>query len=171
MAANATRGSAKSPAEENSERKRISIPKADESSLAWWNTQKDPGLSVRLLIRNEIQRSGYTDTAFRPVAQLPRRGRPPGSPEAVDGLEGPLESTEQGFADESQIYAADGPSTMPVARTPVVAPAPVQVPTPIPVPAPAAQAERTQAPQAAPTTAATTSPAKRVAALDDLMNG
>lgn len=70
------RAVAKSPAEENSERKRVSIPKADESVLAWWEAQKDPGLSIRLLIRNEIERSGYSDTAFRPVMQLPRRGRP-----------------------------------------------------------------------------------------------
>lgn len=70
---------AKCTADENSERKRISIPKADESVLAWWDSQKDPGLSVRLLVRNEIERNGYTDTAYRPVAQLPRRGRPPGT--------------------------------------------------------------------------------------------
>jgi hypothetical protein len=61
---------AKSPTEEISDRKRISIPKADESVLEWWEAQKDPGLSVRFLIRNEIERSGYTDLAFRPVKQL-----------------------------------------------------------------------------------------------------
>ena len=61
----------KSPAEDTSDRKRISIPKADVSSLEWWKAQKDPGLSVRLLIRNEIERSGYIDVAFRPVTQRP----------------------------------------------------------------------------------------------------
>jgi hypothetical protein len=61
---------AKSPAEETSDRKRISIPKADQSALEWWDSQKDPGLSVRLLIRSEIERSGYADVAFRPVTQL-----------------------------------------------------------------------------------------------------
>jgi len=60
----------KSPAEETSDRKRISIPKADKSVLEWWEAQKDPGLSVRLLIRTEIERSGNLDVAFRPVTQL-----------------------------------------------------------------------------------------------------
>jgi len=60
----------KSPAEESSERKRISIPKADKSVLAWWASQRDPGLSVRLLVRDEIERSGNSDVAYRPVVQL-----------------------------------------------------------------------------------------------------
>lgn len=58
-------------------RKTFSIPKADESTLAWWDAQDDASLSLRLLVREEIQRNGYTDTANRPVEQLPRRGRPP----------------------------------------------------------------------------------------------
>lgn len=62
-------------ASENSERKRVSIPRADESVLAWWEAQKDPGLSIRILIRDEIRRSGYTDAAYRPVAQLPQHDR------------------------------------------------------------------------------------------------
>ncbi|ROR76087.1 hypothetical protein SAMN06295974_3765 [Plantibacter flavus] len=67
---------ARSSTEENSERKRISIPKADASVLDWWSSQTDPGLSIRLLIRSEIERNGYGDVAYRPVEQLPRRGRP-----------------------------------------------------------------------------------------------
>lgn len=58
-------------------RKTFSIPKADESTLAWWDAQDDASLSLRLLVREEIQKNGYTDTANRPVEQLPRRGRPP----------------------------------------------------------------------------------------------
>lgn len=68
-----------------SERKRLSIPRADESVLEWWDAQTDPALSVRLLIRGEIERNGYTDTAYRPVAQLPRRGRPPVEAATQDG--------------------------------------------------------------------------------------
>jgi hypothetical protein len=86
--------SAKTSAEDNSERKRISIPKADESVLAWWDAQKDTGLSVRLLVRNEIERNGYADTAYRPVAQLPRRGRPPGASELTDYFPGVGDITE-----------------------------------------------------------------------------
>lgn len=69
----------KNAADEISERKRISIPKADESALQWWAVQRDPALSIRTLIRAEIERSGYVDAVYKPVTQLPRRGRPPGS--------------------------------------------------------------------------------------------
>lgn len=105
-------------AEETSERKRISIPKADESVLTWWEKQNDVGLSVRMLIRNEIERNGYVDVAFAPVAQLPRRGRPPGSGlDAAEGAEGATESAET-------------PATPvhPVAVTRVAQPAPVPQP-------------------------------------------
>lgn len=71
-----------------SERKRLSIPRADESVLEWWEAQADPALSIRLLIRNEIERNGFTDTAFRPVTQLPRRGRPPVEAAAQDDSTG-----------------------------------------------------------------------------------
>ncbi len=60
-----------------SDRKRVSLPRADQSVLAWWDAQDDPSLSVRLLIRNEIERNGYIDVACTPVTQQPRRGRRP----------------------------------------------------------------------------------------------
>lgn len=120
---------AKSTADESSERKRISIPKADESVLAWWDEQKDPALSVRLLIRGEIERSGYTDTAYRPVAQLPRRGRPP------------ADFIDSGEASEAAAITV-GPTTTEAViprAAPVVAavPTPVETPAPMPVPEPA----------------------------------
>ena len=65
-------------------RKTFSIPKADESTLAWCDAQDDASLSLRLLVREEIQKNGYTDTANRPVEQLPRRGRPPKTEVAED---------------------------------------------------------------------------------------
>ena len=117
------RGSAvvtKNTAEETSERKRISIPKADESVLEWWTTQHDPGLSIRLLIRNEIERSGYSDVAYRPVAQLPRRGRPPVS---------------EGVEDEPQ--EAGTPTAAPAPAAPISierAPQPTGGPAPQPAP-------------------------------------
>ena len=58
-------------------RRTFSFPRTDESTLAWWEAQADPSLSLKLLIRKEIEQHGYTDTANRPVRQLPRRGRPP----------------------------------------------------------------------------------------------
>jgi hypothetical protein len=57
--------------EQTSERKRVSFPRADQSALGWWEAQHDPGLSVRMLIRAEIERSGYVDVAFRPLSKLP----------------------------------------------------------------------------------------------------
>lgn len=77
--------------EETSERKRLSIPKVDQSSLEWWAAQHDVGLSVRMLIRAEIERNGYADVAFQPVAQLPRRGRPPGQTEVSDEAPEPVQ--------------------------------------------------------------------------------
>jgi hypothetical protein len=98
----------KTAAQEISERKRISIPKADESVLQWWNEQHDPGLSIRTLVRAEIERSGYVDSVYRPVSQQPRRGRPPGS--ATD------------FDDTDD----QGAPVAPVVTIPTHAPAPVR---------------------------------------------
>lgn len=113
---------------DTSERKRLSIPRADRSVLEWWDLQHDVGLSVRMLIRAEIERSGYVDTAYQPVSQQPRRGRPP---VAVD---------EAAIVRDT---AEAEPVTHPVAATPAAAarsnatpveaaPAPALVSTPAP---------------------------------------
>jgi len=83
----------KARSDDNSERKRITIPQADESAHNWWALQKDPGLSMRLLIRSEIERTGYVDIAFKPVEQLTRRGRPAGSAEPDASLDAAGEGT------------------------------------------------------------------------------
>lgn len=108
--------------EETSERKRISIPKADESVLKWWESQHDVGLSVRMLIRNEIERSGYVDVAFQPVTQLPRRGRRSGSDESDD--------TEPGTPVAQLAYPAEG-SPAPALAQPAAQPAAVPQPQPV----------------------------------------
>ena len=56
-------------ADGTSERKRISIPRVDTSVLDWWEQQHDVGMSIRVLIRREIERSGYTDTVHGRVEQ------------------------------------------------------------------------------------------------------
>lgn len=56
---------------------RVSIPAADLSVLQWLDAQASLADSLRALIRESIQRDGYIDVAFKPVEQLPRRGRPP----------------------------------------------------------------------------------------------
>lgn len=60
-------------------RRRISIPQVDTSTQRWWETQDDPSVSIRLLIREEIEKNGYVDKLNHPVEQQPRRGRPPAS--------------------------------------------------------------------------------------------
>lgn len=107
---------AKSQPEESSERKRLSIPKVDASTLEWWNVQHDPGLSVRMLIRAEIERNGLSDVVYRPVTQQPRRGRPPGQNDdtsAATEIESP--------AGESPVPTTDPvPEPTPIRRPEVV---------------------------------------------------
>jgi len=57
----------------------LRVPVVDTSIEAWWAAQDDPSASVRALVREEIMKHGFTDTVNRPVTQMPRRGRPPGS--------------------------------------------------------------------------------------------
>jgi len=104
-------------AEESSVRKRLSIPKVDASVLQWWDAQHDPALSVRLLVRAEIERNGYADVAFQPVTQQPRRGRPPAHAEH----------------DEAEAASEAAVST-PAAPARATAPARAVGPAPTPVP-------------------------------------
>ena len=64
---------------------RWTVPAADASVAEWLDVQHNVSLSLRQLIRESIQRDGYIDVAYRPVGQLPRRGRPPQADAAGDG--------------------------------------------------------------------------------------
>jgi hypothetical protein len=87
---------------------RWTVPAADTSVIEWLDQQENISQSLRLLIRESIQRDGYVDVYYKPVEQLPRRGRPP------------LESTEQREDDEA--VTERHPAAMPVRRPqPVVA--------------------------------------------------
>lgn len=110
---------------------RWTVPAADTSVIEWLNEQADISQSIRLLIRESIQRDGYIDVYYKPVDQLPRRGRPP------------LEITEQREDDEAT--AERRPAVRPVQPQPVVtdqadavvktaAPATEAQPEPVPVP-------------------------------------
>lgn len=55
---------------------RFNVPTVDDSVAEWMALQHDHSASLRLLVRESIQRDGYVDVVNRPVAQLPRRGRP-----------------------------------------------------------------------------------------------
>ncbi|MDQ4489433.1 hypothetical protein RBS60_04370 [Sinomonas sp. ASV486] len=64
----------------------MSVPAADEAVVAWMELQDNPSLSVRMLIRESIERLGYIDVVNRPVAQLPGGVRSGGSsPEDTAG--------------------------------------------------------------------------------------
>jgi hypothetical protein len=63
------------------QRFRLSVPAADEAVLVWMNLQDNPSLSIRMLIRESIERLGYVDVFNRPVSQLPTRERPVGPEE------------------------------------------------------------------------------------------
>ncbi|MFK0179635.1 hypothetical protein ACIQVR_27115 [Streptomyces xanthochromogenes] len=110
--------------------------------IEWLNEQADISQSIRLLIRESIQRDGYIDVFYKPVDQLPRRGRPP------------LEITEQREGDEAT--AERHPTARPVQPQPVItdqagavvetaAPAPEAQPEPVP-----ALVETAEAPAASP---------------------
>lgn len=100
-------------------RVRLTIPAADQSSQAWIDLQDDPSASMRMLIRESIQRDGYVDVVNRPVEQQPRRGRPPKIEEGEvlarppqlaaaddEGLDGP-EPVEAEPVDEPRHETAD----------------------------------------------------------------
>ncbi|KIA74372.1 hypothetical protein ANMWB30_09450 [Arthrobacter sp. MWB30] len=68
-------------------RYRFNVPQVDESVVMWMGMQNDPSISIRMLIRESIERLGYVDVFNRPVAQLPKRGRPSGAEEEPGALE------------------------------------------------------------------------------------
>ncbi|GAA1457498.1 hypothetical protein NE857_21780 [Nocardiopsis exhalans] len=73
-------------------RVRLTIPAADESSQTWIDHQDDASASMRMLIRESIQRDGYVDVVNRPVEQLPQVA-------ADDEIDGP-DPAETELADD-----------------------------------------------------------------------
>lgn len=65
------------PSQDGAHRHRFTVPAADVSTLEWIAQQENLSYSLRALVRDYIERHGYTDPHNRPVRQLPRRGRPP----------------------------------------------------------------------------------------------
>ena len=64
------------PKEPPALRYRLKVPESDASVIAWMNAQSELSISLRLLIKEDIIRNGFTDVTCRPVGQLPKRGRP-----------------------------------------------------------------------------------------------
>lgn len=65
------------PAKQPPHRYRLNVPNADEAVAAWMEMQDNQSLSIRMLIRESIERYGYVDIVNRPVVQLPEGGRVP----------------------------------------------------------------------------------------------
>jgi hypothetical protein len=55
---------------------RWTVPAVDTSVIAWLDAQAKPTQSLRWLVREAVQRHGYTDVVYQPVEQMPRRGHP-----------------------------------------------------------------------------------------------
>ncbi|MFE5864508.1 hypothetical protein [Streptomyces virginiae] len=114
---------------------RWTVPAADTSVIEWLNEQADISQSIRLLIRESIQRDGYIDVFYKPVDQQPRRGRPP------------LEIAEQ--REDAEATAERRPAARPVQPQPALADE-AKVGTDVVVetaaPAPEAQPEPVSAP-------------------------
>lgn len=107
----------------------VRVPLADTSVVDWWEAQYDPSASVRTLIRDEIVRHGYTDTVNRPIAQQPRRGRPPLSESGDDEYAAPAADLPAGTAGAAvpvwpvaPILPAPAAPAAPAGPTPVAAP-------------------------------------------------
>lgn len=64
-------------AEGKSWRKIFSFSKRDQATQQWWEAQENPSVSLQLLIREDIERNGFSDKLNAPITQQPRRGRPP----------------------------------------------------------------------------------------------
>jgi len=92
---------------------RVSIPAADVSVLQWLDAQASLADSLRALIRESIQRDGYIDVAFKPVEQLPRRGRPP-----ADSDQGRTEGETQSALGARGATAAQVTAQYPAADSP-----------------------------------------------------
>lgn len=124
---------------------RWTVPAADTSVIEWLDQQENISQSLRLLIRESIQRDGYIDVFYKPVDQLPRRGRPP------------LEITDQSEDDEATTDRQPAARPVQPQPQPVVsdqadavvektAPAPVTQPEPVPAPVETAEEPAASAP-------------------------
>lgn len=106
-------GAAESTKRRDDHRYTLKVPQVDESVVEWVVAQHDLSLSLRQLIRDEIQRNGFTDTANRPVTQLPRRGRPPAQYAEDSEFEQPGEVPETVGAPAAAVATAQPVSVAP----------------------------------------------------------
>jgi hypothetical protein len=84
-------------------RYRFTVPFADEAVQEWLNAQLNISNSIRILIRDEIQKNGYVDASCRPVGQMGKRGRP--SNAEIEMRQSVVEKSENvvDFSDKSDV--------------------------------------------------------------------
>ncbi|MGW1616938.1 hypothetical protein ACWCQZ_47720 [Streptomyces sp. NPDC002285] len=107
--------------------------------------------SLRLLIRESIQRDGHVDVHYKPVEQLPRRGRPP--LESIEQREDDETVTERRLAArpvQPQPAVADEAEGDPDTVVEKAAPSPVAQPEPVPAPVETAEEPAASAPSSPP---------------------
>jgi hypothetical protein len=131
-------------------RLRWSVPAADVSVNQWLDVQESISSSLRLLIRESIEREGYIDVVNKPVEQLPRRGRPP---QAETAEAGQSSTPQTQYVDSPKPVTYDGASSTDAEpSSPIEAPVDGATPEPTVMPAghdaepePASTPVRTQA--------------------------
>lgn len=107
---------------------RWTLPAGDVSVNEWLDAQGSISQSLRLLIRESIQRDGYIDVMNKPVEQLPRRGRPPQQPDVA--TDGDPEATAEPAAivePVASIPAEPAPHSAAASTPPVASPTSTQV--------------------------------------------
>ncbi|MEU9167816.1 hypothetical protein AB0D34_08475 [Streptomyces sp. NPDC048420] len=130
---------------------RWTVPAADTSVIEWLDQQENISQSLRLLIRESIQRDGYIDVFYKPVDQLPRRGRPPlESIEQREDDEAVIERRPTARPVQPQPAGADEVEVDPEAIAEKTAPAPVAQPEPVPAPVETAEEPAASAPSSPP---------------------
>lgn len=60
----------------NPKRYRLTVPEQDTSVQRWLSEQLNMSASIRQLIRDDIEKNGYSDVTCRMVEQGAKRGRP-----------------------------------------------------------------------------------------------
>lgn len=110
-------------------RYRLSVPESDSSVREWLEAQENPSISLRLVIKDLIEREGIVDVLNRPVTQQPRRGRPPVSDTgSAAEVAAPRGATQEGTTEG----APSGLATEPQAATQPHVPAPATPAPPTP---------------------------------------
>lgn len=108
----------------SAKRYRLQVPAADESVQKWLAEQLNISTSLRQLIREDIQRNGYTDVTCRAVEQGPKRGRPTNAEmerkleqklEQIDAETGTENGTENGTKRRQEQMMNQAPNPQPQA--------------------------------------------------------